>query len=61
MASTGNKLDAQRTDDELVAISHKVPRRDANYVRMLAIQTGREQRDLLAEGIALLRKKHGDI
>lgn len=57
----GNKLDAQRASTELVQASHRLPRDLVTYIRMLSIQTGREQRDLIAEALTDLKKKHGDI
>tara|TARA_R110002126_G_scaffold290704_4_gene448328 strand:- start:23584 stop:23814 length:231 start_codon:yes stop_codon:yes gene_type:complete len=55
----GNKLDAQRIENELVPTSHKLPAELVKYLRILSIQTGREQRDLLAEALELLREKYG--
>lgn len=60
---TSTNMDGPRIQDdtELVPMSHKLPRGQVKYLRMLAIHTGKDQRDLLSEAVAMLQKKYGDV
>lgn len=47
--------------EQLVAISHQVPAGLKRYLQILAIEQNRQQRDLLAEALELLKWRYGPI
>lgn len=58
-ATNSTNMTAVRDDLATVTITHQVTAAEKRALALLAINTGKKQRELLSEAIALLEEKYG--